>query len=800
MRFSLKKFGHIKKNPYLCTLFSFLRNIFYKTNNTMKKLFLLCFSLVVAMTVLAVPARRGWQTRTQADGTTIEVQQFGDEFYHYMINRDGQQVRENENGMFEVVGAAPTAEQVKTRRAAAKERRAPKAKKAEGFGVTPYLPPKGVVIMVNYQDQTFKASTTKAVVDELCNSTNCTVNKYNGKNYGSIGQYFRDQSNGQYNIQLDIYGPVTLSKEYAYYGKDKNGEEGDDQYPGNAVIEACQLADDEIDFSQYDWNSDGEVDFVYIVYAGKGQADGGDANTIWPHSWEISSSRSYGYCTYKASQCVFDGKTVESYAMSNELSGTSLAGIGIICHEYGHVMGLPDFYDTDYGTNYSKELTPNEWDIMDGGSYNGDIHCPPNYDPWEKYFFGWETPENLGAEGRLLELKANGTDGYSCYQINSKGTQQTATTSGECYYIENRQQQGWDEFVPSHGMVIWKVNYNKTMWQNNAPNLSSNGDPHFTIVCSSGTKIGSSNGAGNVFPKGSINSWSGVSGKPLKDIKETNGVITLTYIEEPIDPFTVTWMSNGSEFTTTQSTGKVTLPASEPAACDGKVFVGWCDQANYSSATTAPTFVQTGDVVSEGAIFYAVFATQDGEGGAEQTTTTTFTSKKWEDSKSAWTSNKDAYGFVANQGVQVTATYAGAGAESKSSFDKVSKVVVSYCTNKSNGAGTIDVTIGSSAKASYPVTKTGGTELRNLEFDFPNTSGKVAFVVNCTTNSIFVNSITITSGGSISYKDYSTTCGGGTDIESVATDQPAAVKIIRDGRLVILRGDAVYTVTGARIQ
>ena len=202
----------------------------------MRKILTFLLLCVFAVTANAVPARRGWQTRVQADGTTIEVQQFGDEFYHYIINRDGKQVREI-NGMYEVVGEAPSPEQAKARHAAAKARRAPLATREAVFGYTPYLPPKGVVIMVNYSDLSFKSTTTKAVIDEMCNSENCTVNSYNGVNYGSIAQYFRDQSDGQYNLQLDVYGPVTLERGYAYYGQD-NGGEGNDRYSGNVIIEA----------------------------------------------------------------------------------------------------------------------------------------------------------------------------------------------------------------------------------------------------------------------------------------------------------------------------------------------------------------------------------------------------------------------------------------------------------------------------------------------------------------------------------------------------------------------------------
>ena len=769
----------------------------------MKKIVSLAIVSVIAMMAYAVPARRGWQTRTQADGTTIEVQQMGDEYYHYFINREGQELREV-NGQFKVVGTAPTPEVAKARRMAAKAKRTLKNTNSE-FGYSPYLPPKGVVIMVNYKDKSFKSTTTKAVIDELCNSTNCTVNKYNGVNFGSIGQYFRDQSDGKYNLQLDVYGPVTLDNNYAYYGEDYQ-EEGNDRYSGNVIIEACKKMDSEIDFTQYDWNGDGDVDFVYVVYAGKGQADGGDANTIWPHSFDIATSRYYGNCTYTAEQCKFDGKRVQNYAMSNELSGTSLAGIGIICHEYGHVIGLPDHYDTDYSTNYEDQLTPNEWDVMDGGSYNGDIHCPPNYNAWEKAFCGWYTPENLGSEGRVVEMKPIGTEGYSAYQINASGNQQTVTTNGLNYYIECRQQQGWDKYLPAEGMLIWKVNYNKSMWAENAPNLTSNGAPHFTLVIPSGTKIGKNYGAKNAWPYGTVKSWSGVSGKPLKEITRKGNSISLVYIEEPqpvVEPFDVQWFVNGELFETNKCTehAKVVLPDEEPAACStGRVFVGWCADASYTSESIAPVLVKEGDDVEEGAAFYAIFADVNSEGGAEQTTNYTFTSKAWDDASKSWTSTQDGNQLTSNQGVQITTGASGAGAESKEAFDKVSKVVVTYCTNATRGAGSIEVAVGDT-KVSHDVTKTGGNALRTLDFEFNKVSGKAAFVVTCTTNSVYVYSVDVTCGGGASYSNYSTSCNGsGQGVEETAAVKPAAFKTIREGRIVIVRGGEEFTITGEKIR
>lgn len=763
----------------------------------------------LALTANAVPAKRGWQTRTQADGSSIEVQVIGDEFYHYTINREGKQIRLNEAGMYEVVGEAPSAAKVKAKRAEGQARRGRKE-----FGKTPNPAPKGVVILVNFSNKSMQSSHTNAVFNEMCNSENCTVNA----GYPSAREYFKSQSNGAYSPQFDVFGPVTLSKAVSYYGA--NDSEGNDEYATDAVIEACILANNQysnLNFADYDSDNDGKVDFVYVIYAGYGEADGGSENTIWPHNWSIQElvTDYAAYTQYTKSQTKLDGKYLDNYAMSNELDyyNNSLTGIGTLCHEFGHVMGLPDFYETNYGNNYKNAVTPNDWDVMDGGAYNGDGHCPPNYSPWEKYFFGWHTPINLGDNGQNLTLYANGTSDYQAYQINASGNLISATTAGECYYIENRQQSGWDAGLPSHGMLIWKVNYNASAWSDNAPNNdATSGSPLYTIVSASGTKIGTHSnssqtayvydGPKNPFPGSAKVTSKIVAGKPLLNIAESNKLITLTYIEEqvtPVDPFDVVFKANGADYETVSSTGRLVLPATNPAACeDGRVFMGWCSQANYSSATTAPTFATAGQAVSEGAVFYAVFATQSGEGGAVQNTTYTFTSKAWADATNSWTSTMDGYAMQSNQGVQVTASFSGAGAETKNSFNNVSKVVVTYCTNASKGAGSIKISVGND-ELSQSVTKNGGTTLRDLEFDFNNASGKLAIEVTCTTNSIYVNTITVTAGGGTTYSNYSTACGQGSDVETVVC-QPSAIKAIRDGQLVIIRGEEVYSITGERIE
>ena len=765
----------------------------------MKKIFMAVMLCALAIAIYAVPARRGWQTRTQADGSTIEVQVIGDEFYHYTINRDGKQVREI-NGMYVEVGEAPSAEVAKSRRAKGVARR-----QRKDVGTEPNLAPKGVVILVNFSDKSMQSGHTQATFDELCNSLNCTVNA----GYPSAGQYFADQSNGSYRPQFDVFGPVTLSRNVAYYGTDKPGdEEGDDQHATDAVVEGCRLADEQfnINWVDYDSDNDGYVDFVYVIYAGKGQADGGTSETIWPHNWEVSSAISSGYCTYSAAQCIVGGKILDNYAMSGEMSRNSLGGIGTLCHEFGHVMGLPDFYDTKYGTNYEQCLTPSDWDVMDGGAYGGDGHCPPNYSPWEKEFFGWHTTVNLGNEGQNVTLYANGTENYQAYQITSNGNYVGPTTAGLRYYIENRQAVGWDEPLTGHGMLLWKVTFNATKWTNNEPNNTAN-NPYYTVVSAYGNKIGwdgsTDNCPKNTFPGSrNITSWTGVSGKPLLNIAEANQVVTLTYIEEPtpvVDPFNVNFMAFEQLFESVQSTGTLVLPATNPVACsDGRVFVGWCTQASYSSPTTAPTFAKAGDVVAEGATFYAVFADQEGEGSAPQNTTYTFTSKSWEDATSSWNSLQDGYALQANQGVQVTANLSGAAAQTKEALSSVTNVVVKYCTNASKGVGSIKMSVGTN-ELSQDVTKTGGTSLRDLEYSFNNASGKLGIEVTCTTNSIYVYSITVTANGGASYSNYSTSCSHGTDIQQKSVE-PKAVKVISNGQVLILRDGRTYNILGVPVE
>ena len=338
------------------------------------------------------------------------------------------------------------------------------------------LAPNVLLILVQFANQDFAENNTYQAFDSLANGAHYT---YNGAT-GSCKQYFSDQSNGKYIPNFDVVGPVKLPNTMAYYGTDTYSGNGDDRYVFDFVLDACRGADQMgVDFTKYDNNNDGFVDFVYILYAGVGQADGGPETTIWPHAWDLKAALYYGnhnqkqYYANSATDYYLpqiDGKTLMNYACSNELKYSTKArtGIGTICHEFSHVLGLPDYYLTTDSPVVQQRETPGAWSLMGYGNYLNNGNTPPNYSVYDKYYLGWLEPEAL-AQTQTLEIPA---DGMTTYMIarNEKHVSDGAYRTDTVYYIENRQQEGWDAYLPGHGMLIWRVIFNESDWFNNCPN------------------------------------------------------------------------------------------------------------------------------------------------------------------------------------------------------------------------------------------------------------------------------------------------------------------------------------------
>ncbi|MCI6196971.1 MAG: M6 family metalloprotease domain-containing protein [Prevotella sp.] len=276
----------------------------------------------------------------------------------------------------------------------------------------------------------------------------------NANAIGSLHQYFLDQSNGIFDVDFDVRGPFTTKKNRAYYGKDVNGN---DQHADSLVIEGCLALDGEVDFNDYDWDGDGIVDQIIVIYAGNGQNDPSapDRNeTVWPHQWALSQ-----YKPWKAHKQ--DGVIIDTYCVINdEIRGAS-DGFGTVAHEYSHCLGLPDFYQTG-GSVHSKDNF-GTYDLMHRGCYNGDSWCPANYTAFEKYSLGWYKPLTLTEAITISGLKPM-SDGGEAYQIDNDGN------ANEFYLLENRTNSGWDTHIPGSGLVITHYDYNETAWYNNTVN------------------------------------------------------------------------------------------------------------------------------------------------------------------------------------------------------------------------------------------------------------------------------------------------------------------------------------------
>ena len=336
------------------------------------------------------------------------------------------------------------------------------------------LAPRGLLILVNFSDITFNERNNQLAFDSLANGENYT---YNGAT-GSCKSYFEVQSNGQYSPEFDVIGPVTLPQTSAYYAT--NDTLDNDKYVVDFVVDACKAADEQgVDFSQYDNDNNGVVDFIYIIYAGYAESEGAPSTTMWPHNWDLISALYFGYSNmdeYYANSASdfklpsFDGKLVNAYACSNELrkSTDTRAGIGTICHEFSHVLGLPDYYLTTPNPVVEQRNTPGAWSLMGYGNYLNNGNTPPNYSVYDKYYLGWLEPKAL-SKSQSLEIPA---DGETTYMIScdEKHVEAGAYRTDTVYYLENRQKEGWDAYLPGHGLLVWRVIYDESDWYNNCPN------------------------------------------------------------------------------------------------------------------------------------------------------------------------------------------------------------------------------------------------------------------------------------------------------------------------------------------
>lgn len=412
-----------------------------------KNLILGILLMLCTFSLLAGPAYPGRIVYTQPDGTTIGIHLHGDEFHHWATDDSGRILEQDADGFWRV-SMGITSRQLEEGREAATLRRAAanqaRQEYAAQHAASNFGSPKIPVILVGFGGQNEGFSKTAEDFDAMLNSADYTANSA----IGSVRTYFEENSHGQFTPEFDVLGPVNLTNAKSYYGKNTSSQQGSDALPEMALVHAAQALDGTVDFSQYDNDGDGTVDFVLFYFSGYDEAQGGNTNCIWSHAWYLSSSSN------ARNQRTFDGVKLDRYFCTAELkgnSGSTMCSIGTTCHEFAHTLGLPDFYDADYETN-GEAASMYSFDLMSSGNYNANSTIPPYFTAEELYEVGWMSaiPE-MATSGNVTLPAVNypGATTYSAYMTK-------AAVNGEYFVYEVRGGQRWDAPLPQ-GMMVYHV-------------------------------------------------------------------------------------------------------------------------------------------------------------------------------------------------------------------------------------------------------------------------------------------------------------------------------------------------------
>lgn len=521
----------------------------------MKKFALLLICLMAMFRASAVPAYPYPVTVTQPDGSTLVIQGHGDEFYHFTTTADGYTIVKNAAGYYVYAQlqnnrltptdriarnqAERTANDMSFLEAtgkmliekanndgARKSRRKVATKESDSY----YKNFRGLVILVNFSDRKFSRSDAHSVYDHMFNDVNYkgyknengTSNRYGSMFIGGVRDYFSQNSMGKFAPQFDVVGPVEVDMKSTEMNGTKNAW----------VVFAQAIANlsSTVDFSKYDADGDGYVDMMYFIVAGYGANYSGNNDAyLWPHKWSLE------YVDVPA----YNGKRMGKYACSVELYGwesnqqTILDGIGTVCHEFSHVLGLPDEYDTDYEAG-GQSHDPGQWSVMAGGSYSQLGRLPVGYSAFQRYASGFLTPKVITSTGKF-ELNP--------MQENNEAYMLKTPVDKEFFLLENRQQSGWDAMLPGHGMLVFRVDStNLEVWESNKVNATPSHNYYELLRAGNSTSGAQASdpfpGTSNIMTLNnsttpSLCTWNGTYNTfGLTEITETNGVINFKVNKE----------------------------------------------------------------------------------------------------------------------------------------------------------------------------------------------------------------------------------------------------------------------------
>lgn len=475
---------------------------------------------IMTISMMAVPANRKAVNVTQPDGTTVTIQLLGDEWQHFNTTTDGYSVVKNQQGYYvyaekkngELKATQMVAHNAQERKANEqaflqnmKKYQAPDMtpaianmkgrveaigaqRRAQGNRATNYENFKGLIVLIQYNDKEFSREDYPTIINDMVNQQNYTGFD-NNQRTGSVRDYFTDNSEGKFQPQFDVVGPYTVN--YSQYDANMNGDKC-----SKILVDALNQADADVNFKNYDGDSNGAVDLVFFILAGNGANYGGnDENLWWPHRSVIIDEEKYN--TGKNPYIYKDGVLLWDYASATELCGYTtnpqtvfIDGIGTICHEFSHVLGLPDFYDSNYEED-GQSVTPGNWSLMDSGCYLDNAFTPAGYSLYERYLVGFtDKPEVISQPGNYtLEPLYNNQKGYWLNTPEPK----------EFFILENRQrsQFKWDAYLPGDGMLVHRVDRsNDGIWQANKVNA----DPEHNYYVLLRAGGGSTSSASDPFP------------------------------------------------------------------------------------------------------------------------------------------------------------------------------------------------------------------------------------------------------------------------------------------------------------
>jgi len=291
---------------------------------------------------------------------------------------------------------------------------------------------------------------------------------------GTMTAFYIENSYGQLYMTGKVQGWFTVARDFNYYVHDGGSRNAGLVYGGrDFTIDLLVVADKTVDFSKYVKYIDAEgahVPQLGVVHSGADAASGAD--NIWSHRWNIRDRlllrKNSGVETivdvnnilpnghYRTNDSL-SGKPViidGDYALEPELRGGnntsgSIKPIGVFTHEFGHIFGLPDLYDTD---NSSEGL--GNWCLMAAGSYGGDGNheaTPAHMSAWPKEKLGWVTPTIVSTFLPQKNIRQAETN-PEIYKIYVRGV-----AGGQYFLVENREQTGFDKYLMGSGMLIFHV-------------------------------------------------------------------------------------------------------------------------------------------------------------------------------------------------------------------------------------------------------------------------------------------------------------------------------------------------------